>query len=536
MSRVNFQASYHALKINVEKSCTSLCRTDERLQEVENYMLLSDVHILQSYFLQPSNLRKFHCILDLLSNRTLGLLANLITKKVNSERRRPKIKKVIKDHVPDTLSASNARELVTTLQLLSEFLIDPRKFHEKQPKFPILDCSSTLTPVFKALESLDRMPILALCALNKKLRGKKVVPRFPPSKIGYNKKLFANKIREHCRGLIFDNGNSMPKELSKALSVIDLFLKYKTKCHDTLTSKFLSYSKDKVIVQKDILQALWSLPKVTSYQLKHLQSIMGLKLEYNSNNFQNHLKQYLMQYLFECDEIDIPSDVYDILAILNQSSCSRTQKCSNEINEGEAEAVLNVSAELMEIVLHLKSYASCDDMAAEELESDDDAQANDFQLVESYYCSNPVKYQQQQIDGELETTGDSMSGTNSTSATNDNYSDVLSEAPKSTEHGCVKKLKEEQDNNIHDINHHYMESMKMFPRSSTRATKDFRDISFKELCDETSLVSYRLIDHMLNSFLLVEGLDADDRDTDHLTGPVSSSKSFQGTKEFRALS
>ncbi|KAI0508189.1 hypothetical protein KFK09_014324 [Dendrobium nobile] len=516
------EVSSQAVKRNIECNYKELYYTEEKLRDFHNYMVLSDLHILQSFFVEPSNLMKFHFTVDLLSNNALGLLANLVTKgKINFERTRPRMKKIIKNHFPNILSASKDGALIATLHQLCEILRNSKNYEEKQSSLMTPACSSTLPSLYKALKLLDSMPIFVLIALNRKLKGKMAVPRFPPSKIGYNKKEFVNKIRKICQKLILilNNENSMPEELLKAMSIIHLYFKYKTKVSDIFTAKFFSFSIETVILQNDILKALWSIPKVTSYQINALQTILGVKLGNDSSSFLNDLKQYLIQYLFECDGIEIPSDVSNVLATLNKSSRIQPQICSNETIEVETEAIFNVSVELNQVVSNLVPCTSSDEKAAESLESDDDTKSNDFELVENVYCSNPVKSQQKQkndfsINDELETTGDSMPGTSFISATTDRCRDVLlSETSKSINHGFVQSP--------------LCTDCRETSLPSTQASKDCRDISIKELCDETSLVSYRLIGHMLNSFLLVEGRDVGAATRQHLTGEASHSATFK---------
>ncbi|KAL0917991.1 hypothetical protein M5K25_013106 [Dendrobium thyrsiflorum] len=533
------EVSSQAVKRNIECNYKELYYTGERLRDFHNYMVLSDLHILQSFFVEPSNLMKFHLTVDLLSNNALGLLANLVTKgKINFERTRPIMKKIIKNHFPNILSASKDGALLATLHQLCEILRNSENYKEKQSSFMTPACSSTLPSIYKALKLLDSMPIFALTALNRKLHGKTVVPQFPPSKIGYNKKEFVNNIRKRCQKLILilNNENSMPEELLKAMSIIHLYFKYKTKISDIFTAKFFSFSIETVILQNDILKALWSIPKVTSHQMKALQTILGVKLGDDSSRFLNGLKQYLIQYLLECDEIEIPTDVSNVLATLNQSSCIQPQICSNETIEEETEAILNVSVELNQVVSNLLSCTSTDEKAAEDLASDDDTNSNDFDLVENdYYCSNPVKCQQKQKNGfsindELETTGDSMPGTSFISATIDRCSDVLlSDDSKSINNGFFKKIKKEQGD-IDDLRP-LCTDCRETSLPTTQESKDCRDISIKELCDETSLVSYKLIGHILNSFLLVEDRDVGAATRQHLTGEASHSTTFQAKKD-----
>ncbi|XP_020571612.1 uncharacterized protein LOC110018597 [Phalaenopsis equestris] len=288
-----------------------------------------------------------------------------------------------------------------------------------------------------------------------------------------------------------------------------------------------------ITLQNDILKALWSIPKITSDQMKALQAILGVKLEDDSSSFLNDLKQYLMQYLLECDEIKIPSAVSDVLAVLNQSPSNHSQTCSKEMIEVEMEAVLNVSVGLYQIVSHFVSCMSTDEKAEVGLESYDDTMSNDFELIENAYCSSIVKYGWQRkndfsMHGELDSTGDSMPETCRISANSDSCS-------KSIKHDFVKKVKKEQDDDIDDQIPHYKKSMEASLRS-TQAPKDCRDISIKELCDETSLVSYRLIGHMLNSFLLVKGEDVGVTTRYHLTGEVLHSTIFEDKKDVLGLS
>ncbi|XP_020571625.1 uncharacterized protein LOC110018605 isoform X1 [Phalaenopsis equestris] len=516
--------------------------TEERLHDFHNHIVLSDVYILQRFLQESSNLMKFHSLLDLLSYNALGLLAKLITEDAknfegtcpgNFEGTCPGIKIFIKNHFSNDFSAAKGA-LVATLEQLYEMLKSPENYNEKQPNV-MTPASSALPSIHKGLELLHSMPLFALIALNRKLKSKKTIFTFPPSKIGYNKNKLVNSIQRRCQKLILtlNNENSMPKELAKVISTIHLYFKYKTKCSYTFTTNFFSFSIETVTLQNDILKALWSIPKITSDQMKALQAILGVKLEDDSSSFLNDLKQYLMQYLLECDEIKIPSAVSDVLAVLNQSPSNHPQTCSKEMIEVEMEAVLNVSVGLYQIVSHFVSCMSTDEKAEVGLESYDDTMSNDFELIENACCSSIVKYGWQRkndlsMHGELDSTGDSMPQTCRISANSDSCS-------KNIKHDFVKKVKKEQDDDIDDQIPHYKKSMEASLRS-TQAPKDCRDISIKELCDETSLVSYRLIGHMLNSFLLVKGEDVGVTTRYHLTGEVLHSTIFEDKKDVLGLS
>ncbi|KAG0459053.1 hypothetical protein HPP92_022181 [Vanilla planifolia] len=405
-------------------------------------------------------------------------------------------------------------ELLAPLRRLSEVLTTRGNNLDKQLICSTSMCSSLLPSINKAFESLDIMPVTVLIALNKKLTGKVEAPKFPPTKVGYKKEVLVNRIRKKVNKLItsLQGGKSTQGLLIKAVSVIILFFRMSVKYSDTLTSKFLFFSKKTIDVQNAILKALWSLPNIPSYQIKVLQSALGLNLETCSNGFLNDLKQYLIQYLFECDEIDVPNEVSDVLSIINKSSCRQPQICSKEPILEESEAVLNVSSELMQILLDLCPSIIEDENKKEGLERVDDSDGNDFELAEKDYCSTGGVFDQLKknlsIYDEVETSGDSMHGMHLDSANCDTCNTFVPfEAANSTIHN--------------------KESIEILHDSSQQGVKD-RYVSIKEICDGTSLISQRLVGSMLNSYLLEEGQDGHDMVRHDPTVETLSSLSAQG--------
>ncbi|KAG0457329.1 hypothetical protein HPP92_022486 [Vanilla planifolia] len=406
-------------------------------------------------------------------------------------------------------------ELLAPLRRLSEVLTTRGNNLDKQLICSTSMCSSLLPSINKAFESLDIMPVTVLIALNKKLTGKVEAPKFPPTKVGYKKEVLVNRIRKKVNKLItsLQGGKSTQGLLIKAVSVIILFFRMSVKYSDTLTSKFLFFSKKTIDVQNAILKALWSLPNIPSYQIKVLQSALGLNLETCSNGFLNDLKQYLIQYLFECDEIDVPNEVSDVLSIINKSSCRQPQICSKEPILEESEAVLNVSSELMQILLDLCPSIIEDENKKEGLERVDDSDGNDFELAEKDYCSIGGVFDQLKknlsIYDEVETSGDSMHGMHLDSANCDTCNTFVPfEAANSTIHN--------------------KESIEILHDSSQQGAKDGRYVSIKEICDGASLISQRLVGSMLNSYLLEEGQDGHDMVRHDPTVETLSSLSAQG--------
>ncbi|PKA62329.1 hypothetical protein AXF42_Ash016121 [Apostasia shenzhenica] len=527
------EVSSEAVKLNVEKSCRSSGDTEKAFCGYDNQFLLSDKHQLECYFFTLSNLKKFHSAIDLLSNKSLCFLAQLVTKnKISFERSRSKLKEVIKDHFSHRLLASGDLASLAQLQELHEILENPSHLGGKQSILMATASSSPLTSISMALELLDSMPLRALTAVNRKLLGKKWVPRFPPSKPGYQKKHLVNMIKARCGKLTgaVHNDSCMPQELVKALSVIYLFFQHKNACYDTLMPKFY-FSTETVRRQSDILKALSYLSELTSNQLKDLHSILGIKLENDATSFENDLKHYLLQCLFECDELDVPVEVSDVLGIINKNPISsQLGICSEETIKEESEAVLNVSCQLMKIWSKLPSDISPDDNASLGLESDGDTQSIDFELTESGYCSTFVKHEHQQkevfcINDEVETSGDSVPA--AYCGCGNNSSGDVSPLEASMKLGSLVELKEKQIDK-QDSQSNFKELMENFLPSPHQVLVDSRDIPINELCDVIGFVSYKLIGNMLDKFLRVEGHDIDVKTRHRKKGEAFRTKGFQG--------
>lgn len=535
------EISFDAVRTNVERSFGSSRDTQEGHHVVQDYLQLFGLHKMESYSINPSNfLKMFSSIINDLNNDALCLVANIITyNKISFVKTRPRMKKIIKNYLPKVLAESNNKDWPTLLQQLSQIFRSPSSFREKHLTLATPVTSHLLSTIHRTLEGLDDMPFHDLIALNRKLRGVTVVPQFPPVLFACKRDLLLERVKKRCKKILFtlEEGVDLPKPLSKALSVMRLSLKQKTRCVDILTSEFFPFSPEIVDLQNDILRALWSLPKVKYDELKALQPLVDPKAKVPRKTFRKALKKYLIECLFECDEIDVPDEVLGALAFINRRSRRRPLMCSKEMREEDTEVVLNVSSQLKQVAQYLLPDHSIDETStspySEGLESDDNSESNDFELVGNNYCSNPGEREDQHIhrsctNDEGEATGDSRPVPYSVSiATNGNYSH-LSGAARGM---IIKEPKLEQDADINASWPCPEESIHLHLQNSLQESESMREITVQEICDETSLISYRLIGHMLDKFLQIEGRDADAMTRYYLRGGSSLPADSQVTED-----
>ncbi|XP_020273054.1 uncharacterized protein LOC109848119 isoform X3 [Asparagus officinalis] len=404
--------------------------------------------------------------------------------------------------------------------------------------------ASLMSSILKALEEIDQMPFEDLKAMNKKLRGVALVPQFPPPRSGYKRDLLLERVKKRCKKFMSNlkEGAELPESFAKALSVVQLSLKRRTRCLEIIESEFYPFSPETVGLQNDILGAIWSLPKVGIYELIALQPLVDPEAKVARKVFRINLRKYLMEYLFYCDAIDIPDEVLRILATLNRKSRRRLQLFSARIMDEEVEAVLNICCHLKTTASHLLPDERIDENP-EILGTDDNCESNDFDLADECYCSNSNRKDHGScLNDEVEGTGDSNFLTLKSDMqfikklpilNQDNHINPLKHCfeQASIFGDFIKKSNLESNNRNEDLikrsnpdpgNH--KKTCDHCPEEELGAA-NMREILTQEIPDETSLVAYRLIGHMLDNFLRAEGRHSNEIARCYLRGgsPLDSS-------------
>ncbi|KAJ0977136.1 hypothetical protein J5N97_012610 [Dioscorea zingiberensis] len=389
-----------------------------------------------------------------LNNTALLLIADTVTLgKVSFERTRQQMKNIIKKYLVVVLTESNYKDRLLLLNQLSQIFRNPNNFQETQLTLFTPVHAPLLTSIDKLLGRLHEMSVHTLLVMNRKLKGAKYIPQFPPViSISCKKEVFKERVGKKCHQMVskLKEGMDLPKPLAKALSVMLLFLKQETGCMDITISEFFPFSSKTMDLQDDILRALWSLRKVKYAELKAIQSLIDPAAKIPWKTFRTTLSKYLMECLFECDEIE----------------------------------------------------------GSQELESDDVIENNDFVLFEiGCHSYMDVLQHQPTSNNELKTTEDSLPSHSSFM----DQEAVTDKNPKQT------SLAQDTDTNVL---HASSKPVELRPNTSQ---------VIQDICDETSLLSHKIIGHWLDKVMQLEGLQTDAVTRSYLRGESSQPVDLRGS-------
>ncbi|XP_039124436.1 LOW QUALITY PROTEIN: uncharacterized protein LOC120260915 [Dioscorea cayenensis subsp. rotundata] len=511
------EVSFETVKTKIEKSFGSF--TQGKYHVVQDYLAHFDKHQMRTYVENTAQFFKtFYSIMDDLNNTALLVIANTVTSsKVSFDRTRQQMKKIIKEYLPKTIAESDLCGRIALLNTLSQIFQKPDNFREKQLTLCTPFCESLQKSIQNLLDRLHEMPIQTLLAMNRKLKGIKAAPQFPPTvSISCKKELFKDRIRKRCDQMMskLKKGMDLPKPLAKALSVMLLFLKYESGCTDIMISEFFPFIPKTMELQNDILRALWSLQKVKHSELKALQSLIDPKAEIPWKTFRTTLTKYLMEYLFECDETELSVEAHGILIMINRRS--RRQACliSKEAKEDEIECVLNVSCQLKQFFLDILPETATHEDSAEEMESDDQSGNNDFVLSDrDYYSYNDELNHQHVCDSitnnELEATGESFSR-----RTSNMDQGAATDSQKNINQ---TNLDQDADTNV------VIASSKLVEHGQNTYQL------IQDICDETSLLYHKVIGHWLDKIMQLEGRQTDAITRSYLRGEPSHPVDLRGS-------
>ncbi|XP_073013916.1 uncharacterized protein [Typha latifolia] len=575
------EVSYENVRINVEK-CFGSFHWKHHL--VQDYLHLFDMHIMESDSQDKSNfLKAFSSKVDDLNNNALCSVANIVTNNnVSFEKTRPRMKKIMKDYLPDFFQHLNSSTGPMLMHQLSQIFSSPCNFRDKPLRLLTPVTPSLLSSIHNMLERLEEMTSQELVAINRKLRGVAVVPQFPPVHSSYNKDFLMERVRRRCNKFVsaLKEGIDLPKELAKALSVMLLSLKQKLRCVDISMSEFFPFSPDILGVQNDILKALWSLSQVKPEELNLLHPQLDPNAKVPRKTFRKVLRKYLMEYLFECDEINITDEAQSALAFINRRSRRRPRMFAKETREEEVEAVLNMSCQLKIVIASLfpdhKKEEECAIAYLPALGSDSESGINDFEVCENSYAFKSSECQHQQVYGScsndlVEATGDSKPASSASTTINGTlpsdlpvasrfiigqHNDIKAfdscpqeskdiyprdalrriesrrgmthEALNDVVTNVTKKPRLEYDVHIKGFNCPD-ESEDLHPQNDPRSNRN-SEIVVQEVCDETALFAHRLIGLMLDKFLQVEGREVDALTSFYLRDGSSSAVDLQANE------
>ncbi|XP_006660409.1 uncharacterized protein LOC102720903 [Oryza brachyantha] len=429
--------------------------------------------------LSPQGLADMRRIINKLSNEALQAVANIAThNKVSFKKSRPVMKKVIEDHLPQYLTnLGNENDM----SQLSHVLTNPFSYRSDSVNITTPLSPKLLSSINQALKGLDNLTAQALIAMRRKLNGISFTPEIDFAPHINRKKSIVTVIRNQYKKMIskIGEGGDLPKNLAKALSVMNLFRKQELKCMDISQVEFYPFSRKVVFLQNDVMNAIWSIQKLKKGDLKLLGPILhqGSKDEALSKTT---LRRYLMDCLFECDEGALPDEALRTIAFCNRMSACQKVELTEQRKDVEIEGVLNVSSSLRALVYHctggqtddqlMNSQSECQsDEQLMSLGFDDCSANNDFVLTEGYYNFG---HQKQRID---EACSSSMA----------NPVDVSGHFPSGAGSNMNKPTLPEV-------------------AGANEVEVGRSPVSLSEVCDETATLAHKLLGKILENKVLVE--------------------------------
>jgi hypothetical protein len=127
-------------------------------------------------------------------------------------------------------------------------------------------------------------------------------------------------VRKRCNKILteLEEGNYLPKKLAKAMSVVTYIRSKSWEVWVFSQSEFFPFAKETISLQNDILNALWSLPKIKPEKLKWLRPILEHDSKVERAHLRAALRNYLTECLFGCDD-DLPDEAR---YYVSQSQCA----------------------------------------------------------------------------------------------------------------------------------------------------------------------------------------------------------------------
>uniref|UniRef100_A0A0D9YC26 Uncharacterized protein n=1 Tax=Oryza glumipatula TaxID=40148 RepID=A0A0D9YC26_9ORYZ len=212
--------------------------------------------------LSPQGLADMQLIINKLSNEALHSVANIVThNRVSFEKTRPAMNKIIEDHLPQYLA--NLRD-ENDMSQLSHILTNSFSYRSNSLNIATPISPKMLSSINQALNVLGTLTIQSLVAMKRKLDEISFTPKFSFVPRISRKAHMVTVIRKQCNKMISRVGESgdLPKNLAKALSVVNLYRKQELKCMDISQAEFFPFSKKAIFLQNDVMNAIWSIQKL----------------------------------------------------------------------------------------------------------------------------------------------------------------------------------------------------------------------------------------------------------------------------------
>uniref|UniRef100_A0A5K1E9T5 Uncharacterized protein n=1 Tax=Nymphaea colorata TaxID=210225 RepID=A0A5K1E9T5_9MAGN len=504
--------------------------------------------------------RVFLPMLDDLSNNSLCFLADLVTRKsVKFEKTRPRLVSVIKKYLPLIFENPSSFEDAARLQTqIMEVFRDPKRF-KNHIRFISKSSTSCVRDVDVILERLEDLSLHALDAMRRKLCMWPCSLYTEPC-TNRNKKQLIGMLRKKIDSLL---GDGLPDNLARALRVASLSMKLMNGHFDSTLPEFFEVPHEIEALQNEILKAIWSVPNLPLDEVKELQLLLELDANSNIHFMRTKIKNFLIECLFQCDELEIPEPILRGISTINSYS---TESTTREKIEDELICMLNMSSCLKQLVWDLSEHPNIDQefwgAYKDESETDGDSSNDDDDFDDDHiddkekHCSN---YEEVDIlVGNVSFEATHMEKQEDVSAAM-RKSSITSTLPNGKRLCKGEKILRvisdkslpEEDLHVLQERCHFMPMDEpclpkkpeyLFPTLSELAKPSITDSDLSALqdvsgneyliiqgvCDEVSLFAHKFIGCLLEKLLKVEGNHLDSASRSYLLGGTSVPEKRKG--------
>uniref|UniRef100_A0A0D9VI36 Uncharacterized protein n=1 Tax=Leersia perrieri TaxID=77586 RepID=A0A0D9VI36_9ORYZ len=505
--------------------------TESDIRSEEDGLLLFNLQKGENGSLSTESIKTMHCTINKLSNEALQSVASIIThNKYSFEKTRPIMKKIIKEHLPNHLAKLDNEDIMSQL---SKILRNPHSYQSDYvslltPVSPLL-----LSSINQALGELDGMPMQALVVINRKLTEKPCPPKFQFMTRMSTRGRLVKMVRKKFSNILTDieEGHWLPKKLLKALSVINLYKKIKFRSLDISQSEFFPYPKRTILLQNEVLNALWSLPEIKHKKLKLLRDIFIQDSKVQKMTSKATLRRYLTECLFACDEADLPDEALQAVDFINQTSwCVLLTEDRKEV---EVDAVLNLSSQLKTLAYYCAEECQVAEQI-ENLESEDYSEENYFLLSQTNYFQSNSQHEMDEhscsnnIPNIADMDESCSSGTVKTIPYAPRAEDSYCRSEEVHKKPCVRSNDSGRTGYCRDDE---AVGSKADVANHLKALVCSDNLS--EICDETSKMAHMLIRQISEKWLLMKNGEVDELNRQYLGGGLVSqdSQGFPCTAE-----
>ncbi|KAJ3675385.1 hypothetical protein LUZ60_004427 [Juncus effusus] len=485
-------------------------------------------HVVKDHF-DPFKIRKYEnhekaisYITNNLTNNALYKIAQVVSSNnsLKFEKTRSDSIEIIKSHFVSFLSDPYRNS--QHFNKISKIFKDPINYLQNSPKLVTPLTKELQISIEKTLEGLDEMKFQELVTIHRKLRGidVKKQPEFPPVIRAYcNMETLLERVKERCNKFLIDLeiGEELPIEFAKGLTIIILSNNYRLDRTNIPIYEFFPFSEEILRTQNEILKALKLVDKVKPDKLKPLRPILDPNDKIPRTSLRIALRKYLIEWLFLCDEMNLPNEAIQAINLINGGSKKQLDLFKKEAREKEGEEVLNVSCFLKSVVLNvinekkegenLKNYESdsndnFENLENDDLDSNDNFENSGFEVCDNYFFNSDKQGLEQAYGSVSNYASNSCNYTNN----NNNNNNLMG--------GSIEK-KRDQIGGIESL---------------IGKEKNWSEIELNEICDETALVAHKLIGNLIDGFFQFEKINVDESTRAYLLDGSQSHDNFKGGK------